>query len=166
MRQFFSSSPGIRGKVGPQFESLLVSNNNHEESQDVFNFLDYYPLVNARALRMGGMSSSPESKQWILNENLRATYKKFVFFLVAKKYWNAHDRMMFVNYLLMQERVTEAVSEFRKIADLSDIYGEAQLQHDYIKAYLDFYECGRVGSLDFAHAREVVARYKAYPVLQ
>lgn len=56
---------------------------------------------------------------------------------------------MFVNYLLMQERVNEAVSEFKKITDLSDIYGDAQIQYDYIKAYLDFYECGKAGNLEF-----------------
>lgn len=72
-------------------------------------------------------NSSKETKQWILNENLRSTYKKFIFFLVAKKFWSAHDRLMLVNYLLMQERITEAVSEFKKIQGLSDIYGDALL---------------------------------------
>lgn len=70
-------------------------------------------------------NSSKETKQWILNENLRKTYKNFMLFMVSKKYWNAHDRLMFVNYLLMQERITEAISEFKKITELSDMYGDA-----------------------------------------
>ena len=79
---------------------------------------------------MGGMDSSAsnssnETKQWILNENLRGTYKRFILHLISKRYWTAQDRLMFVNYLLMQERVNEAVSEFKKITDLSDIYGDA-----------------------------------------
>jgi hypothetical protein len=37
--------------------------------------------------------------------------------MAIKKRWSAKDRLMFVNYLLMQERVTEAVDEFNKIKD-------------------------------------------------
>ncbi len=81
---------------------------------------------------MGGMDSSAsnssnETKQWILNENLRKTYKRFILHMVSKKHWTANDRLMFVNYLLMQERISEAVSEFKKITDINDIYGEAQI---------------------------------------
>ena len=112
----------MKQKVGSQFKSSLVEVNNWEESHDIFNFLDYFPLVNARAHRVGGMDSSAsnssnETKQWILNKNLRETYMRFMYYLTTKKAWNAHDRLMFVNYLLMQERVTEAVTEFGKIRD-------------------------------------------------
>lgn len=108
--------------------------NNYEESHDIFNFLDYFPLVNARAHRVGGMdsnssNSSNETKQWILNQNLRETYMRFMVFMVSKKVWTPHDRMMFINYLLMQERVTEAVTEFKKIkeSEFTDSYGEARI---------------------------------------
>jgi hypothetical protein len=73
MRRYFESKQsGMQRLVGPQFESSLLTVNGYEESQDIFNFLDYYPLVNARAHRVGGMdssstSSSAETKQWILN---------------------------------------------------------------------------------------------------
>jgi hypothetical protein len=50
-----------------------------------------------------------------------------MFFLVAKKTWTASDRLMLVNYLLMQERVTEAVAEFKKIHELKDKHGDAQI---------------------------------------
>jgi len=84
MRRFFSSKPvNLKQHLGSQFESSLVSVNEHEESHDIFNFLDYYPLVNARAHRVGGMdqassNSSSETKQWILNKNLRETYMRFM----------------------------------------------------------------------------------------
>ena len=72
-----------------------------------------------------------------------------------------------VNYLLMQERVTEAVDLFRGIQPVQpkSEYGEAQLQEDYIRAYLDFYECGKTGSLEFREARAIVGKYLSYPVL-
>ena len=37
--------------------------------------------------------------------------------MAIKKKWSPKDRLMFVNYLLMQERVTEAVEEFGKIKE-------------------------------------------------
>ena len=133
MREFFNSKEvDLKRRVGSQFQSKLVQVNSHEESHDIFNFLDYFPLVNARAHRVGGMessssNSSSETKQWILNQNLRETYMKFMVFMAAKKEWTAHDRLQFVNYLLMQERVTEAVTEFGKIKELKDNHGDARI---------------------------------------
>ncbi len=133
MRVYFNSNQAsLKHQVGALFRSSLVEVNAHEESHDIFRFLDYYPLVNARAHRVGGMdqassNSSNETKQWILNQNLRETYMKFMVFLVSKKEWSPHDRLMIVNYLLMQERVTEAVAEFKKVPNISgvDAYGDA-----------------------------------------
>ena len=59
---------------------------------------------------------------------------RFTYMMTAKKAWSSHDRLMFVTYLFMQERISEAEKEFKKItsSDLSGIYGEARLQYDYI----------------------------------
>ena len=92
MREYFSSKhTGLKAKVGAQFQSTLLEVNDNEDAHDIFNFLDYYPLVNARAHRLGGMDSasnhgSKETKQWILNDNLRDTYKRFMLHLVAKRH--------------------------------------------------------------------------------
>lgn len=96
---------------------------------------------------------------------------KFMYGLAAKKQWTAADRLMFVNYLIMQERITEAVTEFAKIKEETDLqgdggYGDARIQYDYIKAYLDFYVCGKEGSIAFPAARAIVGKYINYPVLQ
>lgn len=91
MNEFFNSNDsGLKKIVGPQFKSNLVSVAEEEETHDLFNFLDYYPLVNARVHRVGGMDSgstrsSNETKQWILNENFRKTYKNFIVHLSLKK---------------------------------------------------------------------------------
>ncbi len=59
MKEFFSCEENnMKRRVGSQFETSLISVNNYEESHDIFNFLDYYPLVNARAHRVGGMDSN------------------------------------------------------------------------------------------------------------
>jgi hypothetical protein len=53
----------------------------------------------------------------------------------------------------MQERLTEAASEFTKIKDISSaMYGDARLQYDYFLAYLDFYKGG-----SFTQARALSA---------
>lgn len=67
MKEYYNSQVKLKKDIGPQFTSTLVSNNDYEESHDIFNFLDYYPLVNSRAHRIGGMdetstSSSKETK--------------------------------------------------------------------------------------------------------
>lgn len=59
MKEFFSSEQmDLKRRVGPQFKSTLLTVNNCEESQDIFNFLDYYPIVNARAHKVGGMDET------------------------------------------------------------------------------------------------------------
>ena len=55
MKEFFSSDQmDLKRRVGPQFKSTLLTVNNSEESQDIFNFRDFYPIVNARAHRVSG----------------------------------------------------------------------------------------------------------------
>jgi hypothetical protein len=83
--------------VGPHFTCTLLEVNDYDDAHDIFNFLDYYPIVNARAHRVGGMdatsNSSHETRQWILNANLRETYMRFVCHLLAKSTWSSHDRL-------------------------------------------------------------------------
>jgi hypothetical protein len=62
----------LKKYIGPDFDSKLFSVNSYDETHDLFNFLDYFPLVNARTHRVGGMEdtatfSSKETKRWILN---------------------------------------------------------------------------------------------------
>jgi hypothetical protein len=66
---------------------------------------------------------------------------------------NADDLMAVVYYLLLQDRVSEAMSFFNQIAN-----SQHQLQYDYLRAYLDFY----TGEID--HAREIAKQYANYPV--
>jgi len=67
---FQSMKKHQRSIIGAGFKSSLVKFNDEEQKDDEFNFLDYYPLVNSRAHRMGGMesdSSANQGKRWILN---------------------------------------------------------------------------------------------------
>ena len=56
MKEYFNSDrAGLKKVVGAQFKSKLLTVNDQEEEDDLFNFLDYYPLINPRAHRVGGM---------------------------------------------------------------------------------------------------------------
>jgi hypothetical protein len=63
MREYFSCAfLGLKSTLGPQFSSSLITVNDREESQDLFNFLDYHPLISARAHRMGGINTDNTSR--------------------------------------------------------------------------------------------------------
>ncbi|TNV72726.1 hypothetical protein FGO68_gene2890 [Halteria grandinella] len=87
---------------------------------------------------------------------------RFIKHLILKKQINVPDQLELVIYLLLQERVTQAIEVFEKIK-----IGErddAQLQYDYLKAYLDFYQCGQRESREFKEARRISHQYLDYPV--
>lgn len=148
--------------VGPGFHSTLVSANEMEESQDHFNFLDYFPLINARAHKMNRREDSVEEGQWILNREMRHTYQRFLQFLIAKRAWNMRDRLMLATYLVLQERRAEAAEQLAKIKPEKSSYGDPEIQYDYLMAYLDI---ARNGS-DFKKAKQIALKYMDYPVQQ
>ena len=52
---FNSKQSNLKKIVGADFKSKLITVNDRDEEDDMFNFLDYYPLMNPRAHRVGGM---------------------------------------------------------------------------------------------------------------
>ena len=68
-----------------------------------------------------------------------------------------------VYYLLLQDRIDEAVNIFSKInpKEVASDTLEYRLQYDYFAAYLDFY----TGYPEFAVARPICMKYLSYPVL-
>ena len=62
-------------------------------------------------------------------------------------------------YLIYQERIEEAASVFKQVS-LEHI--DAQIQYDYISAYLNF----MTDYPDFTKAKEICSKYLAYPVLK
>ncbi len=128
--------------------------------------LDYYPLVNPRAHKATlalGAGSSAANQPMILNSNLYMTYKRFILYLTEKLTWDVADKMNLAYYLLLQDRVTEALGIFSKIDSAGEFKPDSRLklQYDYMAAYLDFY----VGAPEFKVARKIVAEYINYPVI-
>ena len=51
---------------------------------------------------------------------------------------SSYDRLNLVYYLLLQDRVDEALDQF-KMVDAEQATREAEVQYDYMRAFLDFY---------------------------
>ena len=123
---------------------------------DKLKLLEYHPFVNQRVHLLAG------EKNRILNVQLREQYTAFVTYLSQRRTLQAEHYLGLVYYLLLQDRVDDAIRLFSKI-DREEVRHSHQheLQYDYFAAYIDFY----MGYPKFAVARDVCQKYLEYPVL-
>jgi hypothetical protein len=66
-------------------------------------------MVNAR------VHSSDSIQQWSLNKNFKETYEKFLKAMVEKKALTVSDKMNFVYYMNLQDRVSDAIQLFKTV---------------------------------------------------
>ena len=123
---------------------------------DKLKLLEYHPFVNQRVHLLAG------EKNRILNVQLREQYTAFVTYLSQRRTLQAEHYLGLVYYLLLQDRVDDAISFFSKI-DREEVRHSHQheLQYDYFAAYIDFF----MGYPKFTVARDVCQKYLEYPVL-
>ena len=148
LSQFLSSEEGFVSKCGLVLQSPLLRIDPVERG--TWQQLEYKPLVNARAHQLGPVRR-------ILNDRLKTQYELLMSVLSQRNSLSDRERLAVTYYLLLQDRVGEALSHFRKV-DAEHL--TSHLQHDYFAAYLDFYSEG----LDVA--RRIVAKYADYPVVR
>jgi len=111
---------------------------------------EYGPLVNARPCQLG-------NKCKILNQEFRIQYNKFMKYLRYKNILNAEDRLICVYYLLLQDRIDEALTFFHEIKRRDII---EKIQYDYLNAYIHFYmEQPRT-------AANIANNYTSYPIIK
>jgi hypothetical protein len=113
-----------------------------------YQHMEYSPLVNARAHQLG-------RKREILNDKLFDQYQRFLTVLSCRPAFDQDDLLGVTYYLLLQDRVGEALRFFNRI-DPEKI--PARLQYDYLRVVMDFYRG------DTAHARKLADQYRDYPV--
>lgn len=125
---------------GPYFASKLLSIEPIELRS--YEHLEYSPLVNQRAHRLGS--------EWrIANPAVLQQYTQLLTALAHKPQLDALDSMSVVYYLFLQDRVEEALARFKAI-DATKL--PTRLQHDYFQCYAAFYEG------DVAAARSVASK--------
>jgi hypothetical protein len=110
--------------------------------------LEYAPLVNARAHRLGAARK-------ILNDRFAAQYARLMSILRYRAKANDDDLLAVTYYLFLQDRVEEALATFDRVRrDAID----AKIQYDYLKVYAEFYRERPKA------ARAVAEKYRDYPV--
>ncbi len=113
---------------GPYFASQLLTIEPIELRS--YEHLEYSPLVNQRAHRLGS--------EWrIANPAVLQQYTQLLTALAHKPQLDAMDSMSVVYYLFLQDRVEEALTRFKAI-DATKL--PSRLQHDYFQCYAAFYE--------------------------
>jgi hypothetical protein len=113
-----------------------------------YEHLEYHPLVNARAHRVG-------QERQILNDRFYQQYLHWLKLLTYLRTTDDMSRLVTVDYLLLQDRVEEAIAQFHLI-DATHL--DTRLQYDYFQAYL------AMSQSDTSTAREIAERYASYPV--
>jgi autotransporter-associated beta strand protein len=131
---------GFMQQCGPYLASKLLSIEPIE--LHTYEHLEYSPLVNQRAHRLGS--------EWrIANPAVLQQYTQLLTALAHKPQLDAMDSMSVVYYLFLQDRVEEALARFKAV-DASKL--PTRLQHDYFQCYAAFYE------VDVAAARGVASK--------
>ena len=112
-------------------------------------------MINARAHKVG-----QSGRQQILNRTFRETYDSFLSDKILKPKLSFEDKMIYIHYLQLQDRINEAIDLFETLEPpqpdpLDPIGGMSSLlmHYDYLSAYFDFF----TGSLDgYKRARRLV----------
>lgn len=113
-----------------------------------YQHLEYKPLVNARTHALGKVRQ-------IVNNRFHQQYHQFMTMLSYKRAFDDADWLAITYYLLLQDRIEEALDTFSKVN--SDKL-ETKMQYDYCAAYLAFY------TEELAKARTIAAKYATHPV--
>ena len=144
MREYLLHRNDFVAATGPYLDcSLLV---NDRVARRTYEHLEYEPLVNARIHQLG-------AKREIMNDRFHAQYNRLLWILSCKSEFNDSDWLSLTYYLLLQERVGEAIDCFKNAS-------AGTLQYDYMAAYLDLL------NPEPKIAGEIAARYKGYKVLR
>ncbi|MFV1966941.1 MAG: hypothetical protein ACC628_16060 [Pirellulaceae bacterium] len=146
IQEFLQHSDEFVAQCGPHISSPLLSVDPVQ--RHTYQHLDYRPLVNARAHSLG-------TRRQILNERLHSQYHRLLDILSCKAQLDNEDLLAVTYYLLLQDRVGEALDFFQRVEAATLV---TRLQYDYFAAYLAIYR------EDLDVAREAVARYKDHPV--
>ena len=153
LKEFLEAHDAIVNAVSPVFHCSVMDVD--QESRLRIEHLDFRPIVVARSHRLG--------KEWkILNDGLASQYQSWLQMLAYEPKIAPRQRLSLVYYQLIQNRVEEAVANFKRVDRASLLTGkettEAQMQYDYFDAYFAM----RTGAWDKAKA--IATKYAAYPV--
>jgi hypothetical protein len=145
-REYLRHANGFLNRCGRYLDTPLVTIDPVE--RHAYQHIEYAPLFNGRAHSFG-------KRREILNRDFAAQYLSLLAILAYRPQLDDTDRMSVTYYLLLQDRIGEALASFARI----DPRGlPTSLQYDYMQAYLDFF------TDEHALARGIAERYLDHPV--
>ena len=153
MKDYLADRPDLVAQVGPWFQSAPLSVD--PVGRKTYQHLEYKPLVNARAHKVG-------LQRTILNDKFYAQYMQFMKVLSCKPKLDNEDLLAVTYYLFLQDRVEEALVFLGQVDNSvktdKEPKVEERLQLDYLLTYAAFY------IEDAKTARQIASKYADYPV--
>ena len=148
MQEYLERNSMILARVGAPFRSDLMQVDPVERLS--VEHLDFRPLIVARTHMLG-------PKRVILNDGFAIQYAQFMDQLAQQASIEPEQRLAVVYYLILQNRIGEAIEHFSKI-DIAN--HPCKVQHDYFAAYLGMLQ----GKFD--EADTIATAYVDYPNLR
>jgi hypothetical protein len=118
-----------------------------------YQHLEYSPLVNARAHKLG-------KDRRIVNDRFHAQYHRLMKVLSYRDQFDDEENLSVAYYMFLQDRVSEALGFLDKV---NPDKLPTRLQYDYFVAYSGFYRPD-AASQPLARSQQVAAKYADYPV--
>lgn len=146
IREYLRHSDGFIAQCGAYLDSPLLVIDPMERR--AYQHMEYMPLVNARAHRLGRRRS-------ILNDRFFEQYRRLMRVLSYRAKLDHDDLMAVTYYMLLQDRIEEAFGFFSRVDPKRPA---TRLQHDYFSAYLDLFTEAR------SRARALAERHADHPV--
>jgi hypothetical protein len=146
VREYLAHADALVAELRGPIDSPLLTVD--PVARHTYEHLEYKPLVNARAHSLG-------QRRQIVNDKLAEQYHQFLDLLARHKKLNDDDRLATVFYMLLQDRVEEALEAF---AEVNADRVATRVQYDYCAAYLDFF------ADDPRKARAIAEQYANHPV--
>jgi hypothetical protein len=146
IREFLQHQDSFLAQCGAYLDSPLVKIDPVVRTS--YQHMEYAPLVNARAHRLG-------RDRMIVNDREFQEYEQTLNVMRYHPSLTEEDKMSATYYLLLQDRVDEGLGFFSQV-DVNKL--DEKVQYDYFKVVGAFY----TGNADAA--RPIVDRYADYPV--
>jgi hypothetical protein len=151
LREWLRHRDDFVARCGPAFASPLLTLDPVERG--LHEPLDYAPLVNPRAHRLG-----PEWR--LANPDVLAQYRDFLDILAHRPAPDAADQLRATGFLFLQDRTEEALARLQAI-DARSL--DAKLQHDYFRCYAALLgdDLPAARGIASVHANHPVPRWRA-----
>jgi len=145
-REYLQHADAVVNDCGGRLVSPLLTID--PVARRTFEYLDYRPLVNARAHALG-------KRRQIVNDRLHQQYHRFLRELAHSRRLSDDDLLAVTYYLLVQDRIEEAIDAFGRV-NIDQV--AAKMQYDYCAAYLAFF------TGEHERATAIAANYAHHPV--